>query len=524
MERPLAYDQASSKASPPVRTARSVWGASTVLTDFVAIAGGRLAYALLAFGIVFVTTRILTPAAYGTVATATVVANLIFMASSGWSGAAVRRYGREEIEQRGTMGQVTWNRALISTPLMTVAIVLTVAARALGFLPPELTWTVVALIVLTALGQLVTDHWVCLLETSGRMMMSATSQVLRQAVNLVALMALYFVSFTGSAALVLGVSAAANLLLAVGLLPIVWKVGLRPFAIDRALGRRMLMFAIPVIGFIVSQYVIASVDLVVLRAFRSRSEVGIYAVAYQAYSVLASAPMATISVFLPLFVSLRMAGHGDVIVQYVRRAVPQLMLIASTVVGLAIAVLPVVVPIVLGHRFAGSAQPLAFLCVALILLFGAYLMAPILLLQEQTRAVALVSTAAAVLNVAGDLLMVGVLHIGVDGPAIATAVAFGASFALYYMLVRRQIDTGGRLDPTTLAPIGAALTANLLLPRYSAGVVGIAATLATAGLVLVWRRPFALEDVELLNRLDVPVSVKRMAQRAIEIAAAGSRR
>ena len=279
----------------------------------------------------------------------------------------------------------------------------------------------------------------------------------------------------------------------------------------------MLWLSAPLIGLTASQYVIGSIDLVVLRAFRSRADVGVYSVAYQAYSVLLAVAQAAPAVFVPLFVSLQMASRKDLIARYVRRTIPQIMLIVAVLVGLGVSFLRTVLPIVFGHAFAGASKPLGFLCIGITMLFGANLVAPIMLLYEKTRVNAMIAGIAACLNVAGDLLSIVVLHTGIEGPAISTSIAITWVFAADYVIASRCLEVRPRFDPTVLLPIATALVLSRVMTGVLGLLVAVAGTLAAAAVVIVWRRPFRTEDAEVLAKLDLPAPLKRWAMRALEL-------
>ena len=85
----------------------------------------------------------------------------------------------------------------------------------------------------------------------------------------------------------------------------------------------MLVFSLPLIAFTASQYGIRSVDIVVLGAYGSPADVGVYALAYQGYSMLQQVPTTLTIVLIPLFVSMRQVGRSDFVERYLVRVVPQ---------------------------------------------------------------------------------------------------------------------------------------------------------------------------------------------------------
>lgn len=273
----------------------------------------------------------------------------------------------------------------------------------------------------------------------------------------------------------------------------------------------MLWLSTPVIGLMASQYIFASVDIFILRIFRSQHDVGVYAVAYQAYTVLSGVAVSATAVFIPLFVSLQMAGRVSLIERYLERGVPQGLFVLCAVGGLLVPTVPVLVPIVFGHAFAAAAPALCVLAIGLSCLFAAYLVAPILTLHEQTRATAVINGMAAVINTVGDLVMVGVFHMGIVAPAVATSGALAFMFGAFYMRARRVLHLGGWPHIVAAVPLITALTPTLLVPGLAGLVGGVVGAAATSAAIIIWRSPFHREDLELISKLELPSVVKRVA-------------
>jgi O-antigen/teichoic acid export membrane protein len=415
--------EADQSAPDQPRPFASIRGASTVTGDFAAIAGGRLTAGLLSLLTVIFTTRLLGPAGYGTVALVGIVSTLIFTVSTAWTGIAVRRYGREDLELRGNMRRLTWSRLAIGAPLLVGTVGAVIVLKALQAVPAGISWTLAWIAIAGAITNIVMDHWVCLLETGGRMKVSAASQVIVQLVYVIGVASLFSLKVRTSPEIVLLLSLGSGVLFAVGVAPFVWRSGVLPPEFDRALLRRVLWLSTPVIALMASQYVFASVDIVVLRVFRGQHDAGVYAVAYQAYTVLSGVAVTATAVFLPLFVSLRIGGRESLVDRYLTSIVPEALFLLAVLAGLAIPFLPALVPLVFGQAFAAASTPLCLLVVGLVFLFAAYSIAPILTLHERTRATAVINGVAALVNLVGDLLLVAVLHVGVVAPAIATTTS-----------------------------------------------------------------------------------------------------
>lgn len=515
--RPAAIDGAPMPIPPDAQLApvASIRGTTSLAGDLAAIGSGRITAAVLSLATALITTRILGPAGYGTVAMVGIISMLVFIASTAWTGISIRRYGREDFELTGTMSRLTWNRALIGLPLMVISMMIVVGLKAAAVLPATITWQLVGIALATGLINIIVDHCVCLLETSGRMKASAGGQVLSQAAYVAALAIMVGVGVHATPQDVLILSLASASLLAIGVAPLLWRVGVVPVRIDRQLLRRMLWLSTPVIGLMVSQYVFGSIDIVVLRLFTTTRDVGVYAVAYQAYTVLSAAAVTATAVFVPLFVSLKMAGRDGLIKRYLTRGVPQGLFIISVVGGLAVTPLGVLVPIVFGKGFRGAATPMAILVVGLAFLFAAYLVAPILTLHEQTRTTAVINAIAAVINVAADFLLIGVFHMGVVAPAIATSGALAFTFVAFYLRAERALRLKASRDLAVVIPLLAGAGPTFFIQGVLGMVIGVLGVAITTSILLLVQPPFGREDAELIGKLELPDVIKRAAVKAI---------
>jgi O-antigen/teichoic acid export membrane protein len=526
---PISADPQSEHAAPganrPATTevdaskpAMAIRGVSTMFGDLAALGSGRLTGAFLSLATVLLATRLLGPVGYGVVALVGIVSMLVFSVSTAWTGVAVRRYGREDLELRGLISRLTWNRLVIGAPLVAVSVSLVISLKVVGALPATFTWPLVWLAIAIAIATMLSDHWICLLETGGRMKISAASQVLGQLVNVGGLLAIVLLGRHASPSLVLMLSLTGTLVMVIGAAPFVWRLGLVPPSIDRELLRRMLWLSAPTLVLMVSQYVFASIDLIALRVFSTQANVGIYAVAYRAYSVLTALAVAATGVLVPLFVSLRLGGRGDLVTRYLVRGVPQGVFVISAVAGVLVPSVPLLVPLLFGPSFGSAADPLCILVVGAAVLCSACLIAPILTLHEQTRATAVINLIAAAINVIGDLILIGVLHVlGVSAPALATTAALFFTLCAFHVRARTLEATDVRLDPALALPLIAGCVPALAFGAVLGAATGVFASLAASMVIVLTRSPIAPDDYELLSRLEMP-SVVRRALRAAAFA------
>ncbi|MBV8475869.1 MAG: oligosaccharide flippase family protein [Acidobacteria bacterium] len=489
----------------------AVRGAKTVAGDLAAVASGRVALVLLAAVSVVITTRLLGPRGYAVLALVGVVAKLAWNAGTSWTGISARRYGREDLELRGKMNRITWNRGLIAAPLVLASFLLMLGLKAAGVVPLGLTWNLVAIALATSLMLMLTDHLTTMLEAAGRMRLSAGVQVLGQAAYVGALVVVFVSLRHFSAPSVLLLNLAIGACVTIALTRLAWRTSIVPLEFDRKLLRRMLKLSIPMIGFTVSQYVFSAVDIVILKIFRGQADVGIYAVAYQAFSTLSQVAQALTIVLVPLFVSLKLAGREDVVRRYMERSVRQGGFLFAVIAGLAIPFIPLAVPLVFSSAFAGAVVPMAVLMCGLTFFFANSLVAPVLTLHEQSRALAIVWTGGAVLNVIGDIVFVAILHMGILAPAIATSGALMCMFAGYYLAAQRPLGVRIPLPLLQVIPLAAGLLPTLVWGGITGTIAGVLAVVGASTALIMWKRPFSREDTDVIATLRLPESVKRFA-------------
>lgn len=500
---------------PPERPAGSIRGLETLVGDFAGVTGARVATLALGLLTVVLTARVLTPEGYAVIAYMTLGGTLIMFVAGGWSGAAVMRYGREELDRTASMQRSAWARAALTVPILVGISALLPALKAVGALPQEFTSTYLWLTIALGFFFVAGEQLQVVLDAAGRMRVSAAAVAGRQALLVVGL-GVIAVSGAGQSTLTvawLTVAVAALLMLALSFA----LRGLRlwPPQVDRAQLRRIFVFSAPLIAFTASQYGMRSVDIVVLRAYGTAEDVGIYALAYQSYTMLQTLAATITIVLIPLFVSLREAGREALVARYFERLVPQAILVTSVLGGLLAPLVVLAVPVVFGSEFDDAARPLALLVAALVLFAVASLLAPILMLNERTRETSIINVAALVINIAGDVVLIGMLDAGLVGPAIATIAALAVIVTGYLVVARRDLRAGPVLSPALALPLAAGLLPAVLLDDAVGVALGFAGAAGAAVLVL-WRVPlFTAQDADLVARLDLPAPIRTRTVTAI---------
>lgn len=508
-------DEVNPPDPEPIESQTSVRGAESAFTDIASVSAARSVSIGLALLSTTLVTHMLLPRRYAILAYIAVISGLMFTSTASWTTTALGRYGREELEREGSVRAASWARIVTTTPLVVVAVAVIVLLQLAGALPNELTRGFVAIAVASGIVLIGGDHLITLLETCGRMKLTALALALQRVLSIAGLIALIVAGVTQSPAAIALVWLAAGCMLAMALATTVWRVGLWPATIDIPLLRRMIAFSLPMIAFAVSQYVIQAVDIVILGAYRPSRDVGLYAIAYQGYGSLQQLATTATIVLSPLFISLKVASREGLIDHFYERMVPQVLFLTAIAAGLAAPLLRVVVPLVFGRPFGPAAMPLAILLLAWTLYAGASFVAPILVLHERSRVIGAVSTVAAIVNVTGDWLLVGVFGVGIVGPAIVTAVSVAVIAVGYFYAAADCLGLCRALPVAMLAPATAGVALALIFGGGLGVAVGVCGTLTAATIVFFWKRPFAAEDIELVGKLDIPGPLKRPTIRAL---------
>jgi O-antigen/teichoic acid export membrane protein len=445
-----------------------------------------------------------------------VVATLIFVGGAVWTSSAVVRYGREAVDADGTMLPVTWERIVLTVPALGAAAGVAFLLRAVGLMPNSLSWTLVMLAVTYGVALALSDHVVYALQAVGRMKRSAWAAVLRQGVAVPAIGGLALMGVSVTPAVVALVLTIGCIAMAVVVGRSVWRQALWPPTFDSKLRRRILRFSLPLVAFTVSQYLISTIDLLVLAIYTNDAQVGLYALAYQAYMVLQNIGMAAGTVLVPLFISLRRAGRDAAITMFAQRFVPQLTFLVGTLLGICAPFVALAVPAIFGSAFRQAADPLTILLIPLALSVTCYVWAAVIVLHEETAAAGRVSVLAALVNVVADLVLIGPAGMGMKGAAVATAGSIFILAAGYARIVARCTQTPLPVGKIALvAPLLVGTLATVGRVGWGSAAAAAVATAVVAAVVVFVGRVFEPRDAELLANLRLPDPIRRALVRSI---------
>jgi O-antigen/teichoic acid export membrane protein len=268
---------------------------------------------------------------------------------------------------------------------------------------------------------------------------------------------------------------------------------------------------------VASQFLIRWVDLLVIGLFATTATVGVYAVAYQAYMALQAGLGAVTAVLTPLLVSLREHRREAELPVYVAGLVPRTTLLASLFLGFAAALCPLLAPVVFGADFERVGEPLALLLLSAAILFPAFLLAPVLILHERTPDVGVINAVAAGVNLVLDFVFIGLLGFHLLGAALATAAASAVITLWYRRVTTACLQTSIPLPVRCFGPAATGVLAALLLPVWTAALLGTAASLVVAVLIGLVAPRFPALPPDWAERVGLPRPLRRSASRVVHL-------
>lgn len=230
---------------------------------------------------------------------------------------------------------------------------------------------------------------------------------------------------------------------ALSLVPVTWwwlRDKTRVGSWDRSLARDYLAYASPIALAGAMVAVQGSTDIVMLGYFYAEHEVGLYAQAQRVASAALIAGIAVGTPLLPRFSLLLEAGRREEARRLLRQA-ERYLLLASTPVGVALAVLAVpVLHVLVGDKYLDSAPALRLLGLWVLVVAATGPARTKLMAAGATRATMVTSLISVVLNILLNLAFIPrfALGLGIMGAALATLLSTCAATVYLRWQVRKR--------------------------------------------------------------------------------------
>jgi O-antigen/teichoic acid export membrane protein len=424
-----------------------------VAWNTAAQAAGRAALLAIGLASVVVTTRYLGAADYGKVALAFAFLQMLgVLADVGLLTVVVREISRDPASTDRLVG----NALVLRLALSLVVLVLAVVASLLLPWDEEVRVAVLIAGVPFVLG-LANSALVAVLQARLRMGRAAIADVSGRAASFAALVVvvaldLGFYAVVGTAA----VGAAVTL-------AITWtlvhrEASPRPRA-ERTVWRSLLVTALPVGATLAVSEIYFRLDTLIVSAFRSYDEVGLYSLSYRIVELIGILPAIVMTSVFPLL-SRYLHESRERAERVVDATADVFVAVGVPLAAGGLVVAPELVTAIGGDEFADAADPLRLLLFAVALAFVSGLFGHALIAGERQRSALRLGIAALVFNLALNLALVPSL-----GIEAAAAVALGSELLLVvggYVYVRRELGITPRFVLLWRVVVSAAVMGGLL--------------------------------------------------------------
>lgn len=414
-------------------------------------------------------------------------ASMLFI---GWPNAAILRYGREEWNQRQSLGEILATRFLLYFAGVIVALLL---AASLNSLTARLMNTAGSQFFLIAFGIILiplSEIGIYANQATGRSLPWGLSPFISQMIFLTGIFFISLMSVNAGVKYLASWFLAGSVMSAAAVFVMLPKTAWSYFRPSMTAMRNILHYSWALPFGAIASYTVNWVDAWVIRAYMDTYNVGIYTWAYQITAIggLAFAPLSAI--LTPSMIDARLSGNTKLLSRH-----GHVSLSITVLTGIAGLLLLVMVYPVLSIA-AGSQYMKAYMVILILLssipfhLLG-YLVTPILCAYEfLIPKTVFVSIGIAIANIIGDLLLVPL--IGINGAALATWTVFFISGILQVYLIIRFVPN--LKFPTLLRfSIGSLIMSCGVLSLWLAGpLVGAVLCIAVSILSVVAARRMGL--------------------------------
>ncbi len=330
------------------RTAK--WDMENVFKNYFVLVGTQIGGALFSFATVWLATKLYGTEGYGNIV-AIVAGSQAVQLFTNWTNVALARYGVQEFVETGKISKSFWARSAVAIP--NLGVVASTAPLwiywifAMLHLPSSVLWYVV-LHVCASVAWLHFQH--ALQAAKLPRMQGALLFIERAAVFLLVVLFGYFLKLSWLFAFVAFIAAPLAMC-------VVAIVKLRPFinykvAIEKKSVKRILSFSIPLIPYSVAGFFCTNyLDAFFITRYLSKSDLGLYSVAYQINSLLLQFLILVGTLLMPMFVTLRTKEQHGYIHQYVENILPVVTLCWGAVMPFAAIAVGHIVPLIFGQEF-----------------------------------------------------------------------------------------------------------------------------------------------------------------------------
>ena len=476
--------------------------------DYSSLVSSKFASFPLQILTVSIATRILGTEGYGTLALFLLISQLVFLFGVNWTSASVMRYGREEYVKEHKINKIFWGRNLIVLPSLIILFggLILFKNRILNYIgmPQSGMW----FLFLYIAGITLLNYVQYIQQAVGQLRLYALSNIAEKLLSAIGLLIILTVAafpkniFAVIAVYVLSISCVAFVF--AGLIE---RKHFLPVEFNKEIIKKIFCFSYPIIFGSASASVVNWIDVIVIKKYMNISDVGVYTLSYQGMMVLQGISMSLIAVLGPIMVTFLVEDRQDLIVKFVKRIIPQGVLLWCLFLSLTIFLSPYLIPLIFGNSFSGSVLPFSILMLGLGFNCLACFCSPLLTAYELIKQSMAVNVLLALVNLAGDFLLVPKL--GINGAAVATSFSFSLAAILYLVIINRRLKLHEWRQIFSATPIFVTVLAFLLFDNFWVKSSGLIFVLIISMILAKRLAIFRKDDFTMFSKVEIPRLVRQ---------------
>ncbi|MEM3374816.1 MAG: oligosaccharide flippase family protein [Candidatus Woesearchaeota archaeon] len=392
-----------------------------IFRDGINLLFGQLASNLIGLLNIMILTRILTTEEMGKYSLFIMVASLAIQIGISWTDASVLRHGREEFVKHKKINKSFWARFRLYVPLLLLCITLyTLFYKKISEYVSMPSYVVLLIIMYFFLMSLV--------SYLGNIYRSI--DVISKAAYIITLHKFFY--FIGLVLIFFGVIKS-NLILIIVILDlsllltlIINLIGfdksvIMPYTFDMEYFKKIWSYSWPqFIGF-TGIYIINFVDLHVIKEYMTLSDVGVYNVAYNGFTLITGFILLINTLFLPLIVEYKAKDRYDLIKKYYKK-IPLLSLLWLFLVIIGILISDKVIPLFFSQKYVASVPSFKILLIATFFYFIYVCLMPLVNAFDLILYNQIFNVVKAIINIILDYILIP--KFGIIGAAYATLISF----------------------------------------------------------------------------------------------------
>ena len=269
-------------------------------------------------------------------------------------------------------------------------------------------------------------------QSSDQMKKSAYVVLLQKMFYLVCLLLVFFNIFKANLTIVL-IIINVSFLLALILNIISFDFDkIRPYTFSKEYFKKIWSYSWPqLIGF-PGLYIINYIDLFVIKKFMTLQDVGVYSMAYDAFSTVTMFIMIIYTVCMPLIVEYKTTKRFHMIKNHLKKT-PLFLAgwIITVIIGLSLS--KYIIPLILSSKYVAAIPAFNILLIASIFYFVSIYLLPIVNAFDLILYSQIFNLIKAGLNIAGDFILVP--KIGIIGAAYSTLISYAVGMTLSIILL-----------------------------------------------------------------------------------------